>query len=30
MYNYWNGERMLLNRPVFPDKLSNLGGKVLR
>ena len=29
-YNYWNGERLLFNKEIFPDKLKDLGGKVLK
>jgi hypothetical protein len=30
VYNYWNGQRMLLDKPLFIDKVTNLGQKVLR
>ena len=29
-YNIWNGSRFLFAKDLFPDKLSDLGGKVLR
>ena len=29
-YDIWNGSRFLFAKDLFPDKLSDLGGKVLR
>ena len=29
-YNIWNGSRFLFAKELFPDKLRDLGGKVLR
>ena len=29
-YDFWNGERFLFNKDLFPDKLQDLGGKVLK
>ena len=30
MYDIWNGTRFLLNRNLFPEKLGNFQGKVLK
>ena len=29
-YDIWNGRRFLFAKDLFPDKLSDLGGEVLR
>ena len=30
-YNFWNGRNFLFqNKPLFPDKLSDFGGKILK
>ena len=30
MYDIWNGTRFLLNRNLFPEKLDNFQGKVIK
>ena len=30
LYDIWNGSRFLLNRNMFPEKLDNLNGKILK
>ena len=30
VYDMWNGKKMVLGKSIFPDKLYDLGGKVLR
>ena len=29
-YNYWNGSRFLLDKPVLPEPTQYFGGRVLR
>ena len=29
VHDFWNGTRFLLNRDLFPEKLSNFEGKIL-
>ena len=29
-HDFWNGTRFLLNRNLFPEKLSNFQGKILK
>lgn len=29
-YDFWNGHRFMLSRDIFPDKLQDFGGKVLK
>ena len=30
LYDHWNGTRFLFNKDLFPDKLKNFNGLVLR
>ena len=30
LYDIWNGTRFLLNRNLFPEKLDNFQGKVMK
>ena len=30
LYDYWNGHRFLFGKDIFPDKLQDFGGKVLK